>query len=107
MGNTPKYSTFRATHVSLFFLVRNLPTINLPAHLPDRRALLQTTLLRDIFAVVVPPDFSDPSYKVTIMYHGSIFSLVDRSRVGLTRDPRAFATGGGDSGRECGWMSKL
>lgn len=24
----------------------------------------QTSLLRDIFAVVVPPDFFDPSYKV-------------------------------------------
>ncbi|CBJ26684.1 predicted tubulin-tyrosin ligase [Ectocarpus siliculosus] len=26
--------------------------------------VMKTTLLRDIFAVVVPPDFSDPSYKV-------------------------------------------
>jgi len=39
----------------------------LPTNFPDRRALLQTTLLRDVFAVVVPPDFSDPSYKVTML----------------------------------------
>ncbi|CAN0152564.1 unnamed protein product, partial [Scytosiphon promiscuus] len=62
--------------------------------------VMKTTLLRDIFAVVVPPDFSDPSYKGPVSMGpcrdtGGFYVLYDEEAINQAERERA--SGGGKS----------
>ncbi|CAM9761832.1 unnamed protein product [Ectocarpus fasciculatus] len=66
--------------------------------------VMKTTLLRDIFAVVVPPDFSDPSYKGPVSMGpckdtGAFYVLYDEEAINQAEREKGSSnnTGGGGS----------